>query len=133
MGHRAAAQQGRSGAGVIELAVLAPPVLKVLTKLNTWPLVQFALKILHLQPDLITVLVLPECSGMKQKQGVTIALKILSAQKVPSIAQHVPLEPYCSIMEHHAVVQQEKYGVGMTKLMVLAGHVYRTHTRANTC
>ena len=57
---RAAAQQGRSGAGVIELAVLARSVLKVLTKPKTWHPVQVVLKILHLQQNLITVLVQQE-------------------------------------------------------------------------
>ena len=62
---------------MIELAVLARSVLKVLTKLNTWRPVKVALKILHLQQDLITVLARQECFGMKQKQAVTIVLKIL--------------------------------------------------------
>ena len=59
---------------MIEIAALAHPVLKILTKPSTWPPVQVALKIPHLQQDLITVLVLQECFGMKQKQAVTIAL-----------------------------------------------------------
>ena len=59
--HRAAAQQGRSGAGVIELAGLARSVLKVLTKLSTWRPVKFALKILVPKQDLITALAQPEC------------------------------------------------------------------------
>ena len=77
MEHRAAALQGRSGTGVIELAVRVYSVLKVLTKLNTWPPVQVALKIPHLYQAQTTVLAQEECFGMKQKQAVTTALKIL--------------------------------------------------------
>ena len=85
--HRAAAQQGRSGAGVIELVVLARSVLKVRTNLNTLPLVQFARKILHLRQDLFTVLVQPEYTGTEVH--VTVALRVQQVKRVLSSVSYV--------------------------------------------
>ena len=79
-GHRAAVLQGRSGAGVMEQAVLARSVLKVVTNLITWPPVQDALKVLHLQRAQTTVLAQQANTGVKHH--VIVALRVQQIKRV---------------------------------------------------